>query len=372
MPGLFQRLAVPRLTGSASLREVQAAVEHLLSEWGYDVRHHPFITSPVLLSALSVLGAGLGWLALILYPLFVLPLPGWTVGFIGISGLLLVAVVALGMASGKLPTASKCVEAVNLDARRGEPKIWLVAHADSKGQRLSLRGRVTVVVVFGLGSAAVVGALAVRLFGALPWWVALAVTVLALVGGGAMSLSAPRNDSPGAVDNATGVIAALVAADKLRDRTDVGVLITDAEELGMDGARTWIGSGRTEAAFVNFDGVDSTGHYRIVVHRARGSTETARLSPQEFASGIAVELRERGTQAKVGRLPPGVLVDGVVLARGGMPGVTVSRGGWSTLGVIHTARDTTDRVDVRAAVEAGEAVASVVRWVLIDAAVPAP
>ena len=42
-----------------------------------------------------------------------------------------------------------------------------------------------------------------------------------------MSLSAPRNDSPGAVDNATGVIAALVAADVLRDRTDIGVLITD-------------------------------------------------------------------------------------------------------------------------------------------------
>ena len=49
-----------------------------------------------------------------------------------------------------------------------------------------------------------------------------------------MSLSAPRDDSPGAVDNATGVIAALVAAAELVDRSDVGVLVTDAEELGMD------------------------------------------------------------------------------------------------------------------------------------------
>jgi len=53
-----------------------------------------------------------------------------------------------------------------------------------------------------------------------------------------------------------------------------------------------------------------------------------------------------------------VLVDGVVLARAGMPGVTVSRGDWSTLGVVHTAADAPERLDPAAAVQAGRAVAA--------------
>jgi len=343
-----------------------------LREWGYAVLRQHFVTSSVRLSAVSVLGAGIGWLALILYPLFVLPIPGWTVCFVGLSGMLLIAIVTFGMASKKLPTSSEPVEAVNLEARRGEPAVWLVAHLDSKGQRLSLRGRVMAVIAFGLGSAVVIGALAVRLFGPLPWWVALPVTVLALVGGGAMSLSAPRDDSPGAVDNATGIIAALVAASELADRTDVGVLVTDAEELGMEGARVWIGAVGTSASFVNFDGVDSIGRYRIAMHGGRGSTTAPAGARRALSAAIAAELEERGEEVKVGSLPPGILVDGVVLAKGGMPGVTVSRGNWSTLGVVHTARDAADRVDVRAAVVAGHAVAAAVRRALIDGAVPAP
>jgi hypothetical protein len=319
-----------------------------------------------------MLGAGIGWLALILYPLFVLPIPGWTVCFVGLSGLVLVSVVTFGMASGKLPSRSEPVEAVNLEASCGEPTVWLVAHLDSKGQRLSLRGRVVAVIGFGVGSAVVIAALAVRMFGPLPWWAALPVTVLALVGGGAMSLSEPRDDSPGAVDNATGVIAALVAAAELADRSDVGVLVTDAEELGMEGARAWVAATGSSVPFVNFDGVDSIGRYRIAMHEASGPRSAAFDGPRMLASAIAARLEEQGQAVKVGRLPPGVLVDGVVLADGGMPGVTLSRGNMSTLGVVHTPNDGIDRVDVRAAVVAGHAVAAVVRRTLIDGAVPTP
>lgn len=367
VPGLFRALAVPRLTGSAAIGEARATVEHQLREWGYAVLRQHFVTSSVRLSAVSVLGAGIGWLALILYPLFVLPLPGWPVSFVGVSGLLLVSVIAVGMASGKLPSAAPGLEAVNLEARRGEPKLWLVAHIDSKGQRLSLRGRVIAVIVFGMGCAAVMGALAVRPFGQIPWWAALGVTVLALVGGGAMSLGVPRDDSPGAVDNATGVIAALVAAGELADRTDIGVLVTDGEELGMEGARAWTALGGMDAPFVNFDSVDSVGRYRIALHAPRASAAPP-WNVRSLAMAIGARLEERGEAVKVGRLPPGVLVDGVVLAKGGMPGVTVSRGDWSTLGVVHTERDTRDRVDVRAAVVVGRAVAAAVRQALIDGA----
>jgi hypothetical protein len=341
-------------------------VEQHLRAWGYAVLRQHFVTIPVRLAGVSLLGAGIGWLALVLYPLFVLPLPGWSVSFVGASGLLLVSLIAFGMVSGKLPGSGQPVEAVNLEARRGEPRVWLVAHLDSKGQRLSLRGRVVGVVLLVLGIVGLVTALVFRWFETLPWWAALPVTVLALVGGGAMSLSAPRNESPGAVDNASGVIAALVAAAELAERMDVGVLITDAEEFGMEGARAWIAAGAETAPFVNFDGVDSVGRHRMAPHGAPGAGTTAG-DARELATAIAAELQHHGEAVKIGRLPPGVLVDGVVLAKGGMPGVTLSRGTWSTLGVVHTVRDSLDRVDVRAPVVAGRAVAAAVQRML-DAA----
>jgi len=42
-----------------------------------------------------------------------------------------------------------------------------------------------------------------------------------------------RNDSPGAVDNASGVGAVLLAAASASSARDLGVLITSAEELGL-------------------------------------------------------------------------------------------------------------------------------------------
>ena len=91
-----------------------------------------------------------------------------------------------------------------------------------------------------------------------------------------------------------------------------------------------------------------------MVHR----TPASRAAGQELAERIAAELRGGPHAVRIGRLPPGVLVDGVVLARAGMPGVTVSRGDWSTLGIVHTRGDVPERLDPDAAVHAGRAVAA--------------
>ena len=197
----------------------------------------------------------------------------------------------------------------------------------------------------------------------LPIWIVAPVALAALVGAAVLSASAPRGDSPGAVDNASGVVAALVAADRLQRRNDVGILITGAEEYGMEGARAWVRVRPAHGLFVNFDGIDSRGAYRVMEHRPRPGT-----SSEPSASRVATELvgvlHEWGHSALRRRLPVGVLVDGVVLAGAGMAGVTVSRGDWHTLAVVHTARDTAARVDVLAAVETGEAVAEVVTRLL--------
>ncbi len=101
----------------------------------------------------------------------------------------------------------------------------------------------------------------------------------------------------------------------------------------------------------------------MVPHPPRREGSGAALSA-DLSGVLATVLSERGHPVKEGRLPFGVYVDGAVLAGAGMPGVTLCRGDWRTLRVVHTSQDTVGRVDVQAAVEAGEATAAAVRRLL--------
>ncbi len=291
-------------------------------------------------------------------PLLFMDVSGWAVSLVGGAALALVVLTAWGMAEGRLPLRIDTLEAVNLTATRGEATFWLVAHSDSKGQGLSLAGRVVAVTALVVGLGALVACLIARVVGPIPWWGVLPAVVLTTGGGAALSRAAVTNESHGAVDNATGIIAALVAAEHLRGRTDVGVLITGAEELAMDGAKAWVSQREVTGMFINFDGVDGRGRYRVMTHRVSGSAVTGPSSDVE--GSLVKALMAARAEVATSRLPPGVLVDGVVLARAGMTGVSIGRGDWQTLKVVHTARDEPLRVDVSAAVLAGRAAASAV------------
>jgi hypothetical protein len=244
----------------------------------------------------------------------------------------------------------------NIEARRGQPQVWLVAHSDSKGQGISLRTRVLAVVLTGVGAIALTAAVLVRLSDLLSFPSALAAVLPVVAGGALLSRSVPRDDSPGAVDNASGMIAVLAAAEALSARSDVGVLITGAEEFGMAGARVWTADAQRSERFVNIDGIDARGTVRIMVHRgARDQRQAAARLADRLLHGF----EQAGSRVRVGPLPPGILVDGVVLAAAGMPGVTVSRGDWRTLGVVHTRRDAASRADADAAVRVGRTIAAV-------------
>ena len=362
---------MPRAAGSPALERVRTLIEAQLRDLELTVTAQHFTASTARLSAVSVLGAGTGWVTLALYPLLVFPVAGWVVALVGGAGLTLTALVAHGIAEAHLPSRAERVEAVNLEARRERPRLWLVAHLDSKSQQVSLGWRVLWVAIFVIGLAALLGALAARFSGTLSWWGALALTAPALVSGGVLSASAAGNDSAGAVDNATGVIAAFAAARALRDRRDVGVLITDAEELAMVGARAWVAATQPSGVFVNFDGVDSRGSYRIMSHAHHRGGAGQKGTSVALAAAVVQALHQRGQPARGTALPLGVLVDGVVFARSGMPGITVSRGDWSTLRVVHTPRDVAPRVHIEAAVTAGEAVAWAARQWLVDGQIPA-
>ncbi len=353
----LERVAVPRLPGSESLRDVEAAILERLVESGYTVYRDSFIASASPLVSASVAGAGFGWTALIITPLLSFGPLGWGVALAGAGAFSLVLILVVGLYRGWVEPGTPKVEAVNIWAKRGPPKVWLVAHSDSKSQQFSLGARVLAVTILCAGLVLMMVALALRIFTPLPWWLAFPVGLATLLGGGALSRATVSNESPGAVDNATGVLAALVAADLLRTRSDIGVLITGAEEFGMAGAAAWTSQHGGKGMFINFDGLDSRGSYRLMIHRVRAQGDLSGHS-HEIVNALASQLRNMGQGVVCRRLPPGILVDGVALARAGMPGATVSRGDWNTLRVVHTSRDSSDRVDVAAAVTAGRATAA--------------
>lgn len=359
---LFRRIAVPRLPGSEAQSDIEAVIAERLARMGYAVSRDRFLASDRSLVAASVAGAGLGWIALLISPFLSLGVSGWPVALIGFGALALTGLLAFGLYRGQLRIGVREVSAVNISAVRGTPRLWLVAHSDSKAQGVSLAGRIVAVLLLSLGTTWIAVALCARLFTVLPWWLALPGAAAAMIGGGALSRGSATNESPGAVDNATGVIAALCAAERLSSRSDVGVLVTGAEEYGMVGARVWSNTADPDSRFINFDGIDSRGALRVVIHlpaRGHGSGSAG----HHLASTIHAQLAALGYSIRR-RLPPGVLVDGVALARGGMTGVTLSRGDWHTARVVHTARDSVERVSMATVLEVGWATAAAVEQVL--------
>jgi Peptidase family M28 len=234
------------------------------------------------------------------------------------------------------------VRGVNLIAYRPSarppvrPSVWLAAHYDSKGQPMSMATR-----LLGAGAAAlgITGLLVALAIGA----TLVPGIVLIVAGGVVLSRNRVTNGSPGAVDNASGVLAALATADRLPRDVPLGVLLLDAEELGLVGARA-LARERPDVlhgtAVVNFDGLDDAGRPIAFVHRTE---RLARVLAQELG----------GRQAPW--LP--VLVDGIELAGPARECVTIMRGGWETARIVHTPRDAAERLTLAGMREVAEGVA---------------
>jgi Zn-dependent M28 family amino/carboxypeptidase len=138
-----------------------------------------------------------------------------------------------------------------------------------------------------------------------------------------------RNDSPGAVDNASGLAAVLLAVRQIPSEKAIGVLITSAEELGLAGAREWAGRAPPELAVVNCDTIDDAGSW-LCMHTG----PKPRLSQR-----VETTARRLGFNVRSRRLIPGILADSVAFADRGLEAVTISRGTVATLARIHTRGD---------------------------------
>jgi len=235
--------------------------------------------------------------------------------------------------------------------RGGAPRIWLMAHLDTKSQPIPMLARIGGILLAASAMLlTIVASFIPRVYelGNSFW---LPVTLAGAGGSMIVLFSTVGNRSPGALDNASGVAAAMLAAVNTPFGTPVGVLLTSAEELGLAGAWAWVreqaGRHATQPAkyAVNFDGLDDAG---------------ALICMSGPDSSLAIALRRAasasGTELRVRNVLPGIMVDSSALSRSGWDAVTISKGNFSTLARIHTPGDGPHRLQGTGVAEAVEVV----------------
>ena len=358
MPSLDQTmeriLDLAREAGTPAAAAARDLVAAHLEALGYRVQRQRFVFAPSSLNGFPVFGAGLGGLALLLLPLLSGEgAPGWAAALVLAGGILLLAVLAMGIGLGWLPLGGGTREDANLIATRGAVPVrrWIVAHLDSKAQIQSMAGRLVAVWVIGVAVAALVALALARLRGSVPVPLAGMGAAAAVLAGALAGRGRLRGTTPGARDNGTGVAGALAAAEGLDDPA-TGILITGAEEFGLVGARVFVAQRADdlrEAVVVNLDTIDQEGELALVSHDARGAALARREAPRLVASGLTPRLR---------RLPVGILTDSLPFARAGVPALTIGRLTWRTLRTIHTPRDTAAGLSLETAVRVGRALAA--------------
>jgi len=335
---LLRDLAVPRLTGTAGHAATRERLTRELGARGLQVEVLPFeaTAGPARRMAFVAELAALGALVFMLEAVVGEPERGVRLV------LIFLAVLAIAVRFGG--RAAPRTLGANLLARprSGQARVWLTAHYDSKSQQVSMAVRLVGLACFAAQLPAAAAMAGWWAAGGRPEWLAV-LALPTLVGGIVLSRADLRNDSPGAVDNATGVLAVLATLDRLPAARDIGVCFTDAEEWGLQGARALVRE-RPElfrdAAVVNFDGLDDRGRTLLFAHR---------LGP--FVARLAEVAGVRPHRW----LP--ALVDGVAFGRVARECVTVMRGDWRTARRVHTPRDEAARLQLDGVRQAAAAVA---------------
>ena len=238
--------------------------------------------------------------------------------------------------------------ASNLVATRAvsgdEPKVWLVAHTDSKSQTIGMLTRVGSIVLASVFTIVFVASMAVQAMG-IPESVGLPTELLSLQTAMASMLTAfavlpvalcfITNKSNGALDNATGVTAVLLAIEGIDTKKNVGVLLTSAEEIGLAGAREFVSRRSEKGIAINCDTIDNSGRFICMTGHKRRADALA-LAKAGAAAGQSVKVRG---------IIPGILTDSVAFEEAGWSSCTLSRGNLGTLARVHTSRDEPGRID---------------------------
>jgi hypothetical protein len=322
---------VPRPAGGPAENAARAHCARVLSDAGFEVGEEPFEYSAFPGRYATAVAGVLSTLLLVAATLAACR------GRTGVAAAILTLGAATLAAAARWTVRTGVVSGPwmrrhgsNLIATRGaaRPDMWLVAHLDSKSQPVPMLVRAGAIALHGTTwVAALLLCVADWLGASLVSW--SFVGAAGVVTGLPIMASAVGDHSAGAVDNASGVVAVLLAAAALPRELSLGVLLTSAEELGLAGARTWVRT-RPPATALNCDGIDDGGELHCMYSGRR---------PARLVAAFERAARAEGTALRAHRLLPGMLVDGVAFADAGWEVLTLSRGTIGTLARIHTPRD---------------------------------
>jgi hypothetical protein len=328
-------LSLEREAGTSEAAAARQLLSDHLQTLGFRVEVQRFAFATGTLNALPVCGAGLGWLTVLMIPLLLMTgPPAWAALATWALGLAALATVATGIALGWAPARGEQREDANLIVQRPDALIdrWIVAHVDTKAQRQSMAGRLVAIAITVLGVLVMAGLAVARVAVVPSEWLVAAASGLTLAASVLCSRARLKHRTVGAVDNGSGLVAALTAAETSDHRT--GFIFTGAEEFGLVGAR--ILAQQTPELIrgrdvINVDTVDDAGSVSIVSHDRLGA---------QLAERVGKALALPGVQIRRRTLLPGIMVDSQAFARAGARAVTLARLDWSTLRRVHTPRDT--------------------------------
>ena len=339
---LLRALAVPRLVGSEAHRAARERLTLELTTRGFKVEEQRFgaTDGPLRRAAFAAELVGLAALAFIVGVLAGEPVQGARLALVP-----LIALIGVALFGGR---GARHAWGTNLIARRegAAPQLWLTAHYDSKSQWMSMALRLCGVASFVLQVPALVALIAIWLGGERDAWIAL-LALPALIGGALLARADLSNVSPGAVDNASGLLACLETLERLPAAMPLGIVFFDAEEWGLQGAQALV---REQPALfrgttvLNFDGIDDRGVTIVLGHRA---------------GPLAPRIAQAAGARRAAWLP--VLVDGMAVARSARECLTIMKGNWSTMRRVHTRRDSPDRMTLDGVRAVAAAVADAVQ-----------
>lgn len=335
-------IAKPRMTGGKGLAEVEGELRGRFEAAGYRISEMPFSFSTLpgrfgvpILGAIHILG---------LIAATFLIVAGEPLAALGALALAVVLVGLLSLAAPflirRFPAGR--VETANWLVRTGtaSPRFLVMAHRDSKSQFVPIAARALSagISLFAWVALAII-ALVQFTSDVEPGALAIMVGVLGAFLAVPLLLSPSLDKSPGALDNASGLVTLLGLAERLRDDGEVAFLVTDGEEMGLAGARAAAAELSPVEGIINVDGIDDRGEFLIMERHGfprRGSAP--HLATALFAAARVLDL-----PVKRRDLPHGIQVDHVPFQSAGFPALTLMRGDRRSLWRVHLPADNAGR-----------------------------
>jgi hypothetical protein len=350
----------PRRVGTRAHAEVSAEIAEQLRGWGYMVEQQPFTFSTAsevflklfILAGVLLVAALLIWrdhaLAFLLILLIALFMP--------LNRVVQSAALERNGRGLKLGRRYTSVNLIATPLKRSEnaalPHLYLVAHYDSKSQRMPLATRITLFMLALIAGLILVVLTVLNVSTAFYHLIGL-LTIAAAV---PLLFLDVGNDSPGAIDNASSVGLVLHLAEVLAQRSDwqdklhLTILIPSAEELTLMGSVAYVIM--HEAALrqreqqgglyvLNFDGVGIAGDL-YTVGRSHQPQNGARLSllaqVQSACAELDLPLKRFGFI--------GALFDHIPFAQRGFDAISLIAVGRASRSV-HTPADSIEQLHVR-------------------------